>query len=140
MKMKFPASIILVLFITACHKEPAQLRTASYTLIDQRNTGLHGSVTINERLDSPMLTEIYLSVKNTVSNGIYVAHVHLGPPAHYSYAPYNFGQIHALGTELNFHSTLPMPYDSASVLDGTFVLHESTGDTVLALCGVGKNK
>jgi hypothetical protein len=135
-------NIILVLclsvFIYSCKKNPTGPRQTQYTIIPQNNSGVSGTVTFIEKTDSSQ-TEVDIEVNNTPGY-TYVAHIHQGVPTNYRGAIYIFDPMYARWDKLSYQQNIPLPYDSALVYNGTFVLHDSTANNVLGLCGVGINK
>ncbi len=139
MKMKSStALILLVLLISSCKKDATPTRQIQYTIIPQNNSGITGTLTFTEQADSSQ-TIVDIEVNNTMHYK-YVAHIHQGPPTNYHGAIYIFDPIYAGGSHLSYKQSIPLQYDSALVLNGTFVLHDSTANNILGLCGVGANK
>ncbi len=138
MKVKFIAIILLVLSLGACKKDPPQPRQTQYTIIPQNNSGITGTVSFIEKADLSQ-TEVDIEVNNPTSHTC-VAHIHQGPPLTYRGAVYIFDPMYASGSHLSYQQNIPLIYDSALTYNGTFVFHDSTGNNVLGLCGIGANK
>jgi hypothetical protein len=138
MKAKIFAVILLVFSVSSCKKDPPQPRQTQYTIIPQNNSGITGTMTFIEKADLSQ-TEVDIEVSNTVFYK-YVAHIHQGTPSNYRGAVFIFDPMYAAGSHLSYRQNIPLLYDSALTYNGTFVLHDSTGNNVLGLCGVGANK
>jgi hypothetical protein len=132
----FSAILILLLF-SACKKDTA-IRQTHYTIIPQNNSAVNGTVTFTEQ-SSTSQTQVDIEVANAYSSS-YVAHIHVGTPASYHIAVYEFNPIPASGGHISYKQNIALQYDSALAFNGTFVLHDSTGNNVLGLCGIGINK
>ena len=138
MKTKLVAATFLILSIGACKKDAPQPRQTHYTLIPQNNSGITGTGSFIEKAD-PSQTEVDIEVNNPTSHTC-VAHIHRGPPSSYRVAVFIFDPMYASGSHLSYQQNIPLSYDSALTYNGTFVFHDSTGNNVLGLCGVGANK
>jgi hypothetical protein len=140
MKINFLIAIILVTILSGCKKDTSSpnVRHTQYTIIPQNSSGIAGTVTLTEVADSAK-TQVDIEVSHTTGYN-YVAHIHRGIPAHYFNAIYIFDPIYASGGHLSYRQNIPLRYDSAVVYNGTFVIHDSTANNVLGLCGVGANK
>ena len=140
MKTNIIIAFTLLLLLNACKKDNPTTgpRKTVYTLVPQNNSGVSGSVSFIENT-SLSQTEVDIEVSNATLL-TYVAHIHQGPPARYHGAIYIFQPIIASNGKISYQQFIPLLYDSAIVYDGTFVLHDSTANNILALCGVGINK
>ena len=138
MKVKLTAIAFILLLLGACKKDPPQPRQTQYTIIPQNNSGITGTVSFIEKADLSQ-TEVDIEVNNTPSHTC-VAHIHLGPPSNYRGAVFIFDPMNASGSHLSYQQNIPLVYDSALIYNGTFVFHDSTGNNVLGLCGIGANK
>jgi hypothetical protein len=130
-------SLSLLIAFGGCKKDNA-IRQTQYTIIPQNNSGITGTVTFIEQA-SVRQTQVAIEVNNTTGYD-YVAHIHAGTPALYHGAVYIFDPMYAANGHLSFKQSIPLAYDSALVFNGTFVLHDSTANNVLGLCGIGINK
>lgn len=137
MKTSTLATFLILILFSACKKDTA-IRQTKYTIIPQNNSGINGTVTFVEQA-SMRQTQVDIEVGNTTSYD-YVAHIHDGTPALYHGAIYVFDPMYASGGHLSYKQTIPLSYDSALILNGTFVIHDSTGNNVLGLCGIGINR
>jgi hypothetical protein len=137
MKAKFLTIACLFLFFCSCKKDPAIARQTQYTIIPQNNSGITGTMTFIDKGSAQ--TEVDIEVQHTTGY-YYVAHIHEGTPASYHGAVYIFDPMYASGGHLSYQQNIPLLYDSALTYNGTFVFHDSTGNNVLGLCGVGINK
>ena len=140
MKTNIIIAFTLLLLLNACKKDNPTTgpRKTVYTLVPQNNSGVSGSVSF---IDNTYLSQTEVDIE--VSNATlltYVAHIHQGPPARYHGAIYIFQPIIASNGKISYQQFIPLLYDSAIVYDGTFVLHDSTANNILALCGVGINR
>jgi hypothetical protein len=138
MKSSILTSILLIFLVGACKKDPPQPRQTQYTILPQNSSGITGTMTFIEKADLSQ-TEVDIEVNNTVFYH-YVAHIHQGPPTNYRGAIFIFDPMYASGHHLSYQQNIPILYDSALTFNGTFVLHDSTGNNVLGLCGIGVNK
>ena len=140
MKTNIIIAFTLLLLLNACKKDNPTTgpRKTVYTLVPQNNSGVSGSVSFIENVGLSQ-TEVDLEVSNA-DLLTYVAHIHQGPPARYHGAIYIFQPIIASNGKISYQQFIPLLYDSAIVYDGTFVLHDSTANNILALCGVGINR
>lgn len=140
MKTNIIFAFAILFLLTACKKEASSVgpRKTVYTLIPQNNSWVNGTVSFIENVGLGQ-TEVDLEASNATLL-TYVAHIHQGPPARYQGAIYIFQPIIASNGKISYQQFIPLPYDSAIVYDGTFVLHDSTANNVLALCGIGINK
>ena len=140
MKTRIIIVFALLFLLNACKKDSPTTgpRKTVYTLIPQNNSGVSGTVSFIENAALSQ-TEVDIEVSNATFL-TYVAHIHQGPPARYHGAIYIFQPIIASNGKISYQQFIPLPYDSAVVYDGTFVLHDSTANNILALCGVGINK
>jgi hypothetical protein len=136
MKLNLLIAALLLTSLSACKKD-ATPRQTKYTIIPQNGSGINGTVTFLEATLSQ--TQVDIEVNNTTSYD-YVAHIHAGAPAAYHGAVYVFDPMHASGGHLSFKQNIPLLYDSALKFNGTFVIHDSTANNVLGLCGIGANK
>ena len=140
MKTNIIIAFTLLLLLNACKKDNPTTgpRKTVYTLVPQNNSGVSGSVSFIENTYLSQ-TEVDIEVSNATLL-TYVAHIHQGPPARYHGAIYIFQPIIASNGKISYQQFIPLLYDSAIVYDGTFVLHDSTANNILALCGVGINR
>ena len=140
MKTNIIIAFTLLLLLGACKKDNPTTgpRKTVYSLIQQNNSGVSGTVSFIENT-SLSQTEVDIEVSNATLL-TYVAHIHQGPPARYHGAIYIFQPIIASNGKISYQQFIPLLYDSAIVYDGTFVLHDSTANNILALCGVGINR
>ena len=138
MKTKIIFTSVLLIFLWSCKKDAQPARQTQYTIIPQNNSGITGTVTFVEQVGISQ-TKVEIEVQNTPGY-TYVAHIHQGPPAAYRVAVFVFDPIYASGGHVSYQQDIPLLYDSALTYDGTFVFHDSTGNNVLGLCGIGANK
>ena len=137
MKTTTLTAFIVLLLFSACKKDTA-IRQTHYTIIPQNSSGINGTVTFTEQA-SLSQTQVDVEVNNANAS-YYVAHIHVGTPASYHIAVYQFDSIPASGGHISYKTNIPLQYDSALAFNGTFVIHDSTGNAVLGLCGIGINK
>lgn len=137
MKITSLSAVLFLLLFSACKKDSA-VRQTQYTLIPQNNSGLSGTVTFIEQA-SISQTQVDMEISNANAS-YYVAHIHVGTPASYHIAVYLFDSVPASHGHISYRQNIPLQYDSALVFNGTYVIHDSTGNAVLGLCGVGANK
>jgi|GEM_PF-3417428 len=137
MKIKIIVAVLLIVSFSSCKKD-STARQTQYNIIPQNSSGVTGTVTFIEQ-PSLSQTEVDIEVKNTPGY-YYVAHIHQGTPSLYRGAIYIFDPIYSSSGHISFQQNIPLLYDSALTLNGTFVLHDSTGNNVLGLCGIGVNK
>ena len=123
---------------SSCKKDATAARQTQYTIIQQNNSGITGTVTFTEQVSTSQ-TKVDIEVQNTPGY-TYIAHIHQGTPALYRGAIYIFDPIYASNNHISFQQNIPLLYDSALTYNGTFVFHDSTGNNVLGLCGIGANK
>ena len=131
-------SILLAALFSSCKKDSTGPRQTQYNIIPQNNSGITGTVTFIEQAALSQ-TEVDIEVKNTPGY-YYIAHIHQGTPTLYHGAVYIFDPIYANGGHISYQQNIPLLYDSAIIYNGTFVIHDSTGNNVLGLCGIGANK
>jgi len=137
MKTNLLLVLVVILSLAACNKN-TNPRSTQYLLIPQNNSGIAGTVTFNEQINSGT-TQVDVELSNTMFYH-YSAHIHQGPPSGYHGAVYTFDPMYASGGRLSYKQSIPLLYDSAIVYNGTFVLHDSTTNNVLGLCGIGINR
>ena len=138
MKRKIIIPILFAISLCACKKDAQLLRSTQYTLTAQNGSNLQGTVTFVEIKDSAR-TEVDLAFQNAILTG-YVVHIHQGPPTAYHIILYDFGIVYPQAGKVNAKVYLPLPYDSAMTLNGTFVAHDSAESYIVGSCGVGKNR
>ena len=137
--MKYPTYVIAVLLclsMAACKKDNAALRTQLYPLTTQNNSGLTGFVTFREINRDSVRTAIDISLHNAVLGG-YKVHIHEGGPTSFHIIIYDWGHVYPQHDSLHATVYLPLPYDSAMNLNGTFVAHDSTESMIVASGGIG---
>jgi hypothetical protein len=137
MKTKIVLIASILLIISSCKKEATSTPAVS-RLTPQNNSGIWGTVTFIEKA-SLSQTEVDIEVNNA-NLYTYVAHIHTGTPTDYHGAVYIFQPMLASSGHLSYQQNISLLYDSAIVYNGTFVLHDSTANNVLGLCGIGANK
>lgn len=138
--MKYTTYVIALLIcfgLYACKKDstPA-LRTQQYPLTTQNNSGLTGSVTFREINKDSVRTAIDVSLHNAILGG-YIVHIHEGGPTSYHVIIYDWGHVYPQHDSVHTTVYLPLPYDSAMNLNGTFVVHDSTESMIVASGGIG---
>ena len=129
---------MLLAMIGACKKDTKLFRSTQYNLVAQNSSGLTGTVSFVEVIDSPKI-QVDVEIQHALM-GSYDVHLHDGTPTSYHVIRYDMGVIYPTGGKLSNKIYVPISYDSAIVYNGTFVIHDSTGNNVLGVCGVGKNK
>ena len=138
MKTNILLLALVLVTIGGCKKNNSSARQITYNIIPQNSSGVAGTVSFTDVVDSSQ-TKVDIEVSNT-PGFTYVAHIHYGPPSNYRGAVYVFDPIFAANKRISYQQNIPLLYDSALVYNGTFVLHDSTGNNVLGLCGIGVNK
>ncbi|MBS1595243.1 MAG: hypothetical protein JST90_13080 [Bacteroidetes bacterium] len=129
--------ILLTVLLAACKKEGTSgPRSTAYTFTQLNNSGITGRILFIEA-DSGQTT-LDFELNNTPAPK-YLAHIHQGPPTSYHGALYYFYDIPAWSHKISYKQNIPLPYDSALLLDCTLALHDSTGNDDLGIAGVGIN-
>ncbi len=138
MKIKtLTTALLCIIVLAACKKDNTTTkRSTSYNFTQQNNSGITGQILFIEA-DSGQTT-VDFELSNTPA-AKYMAHIHQGPPSSYHGAIYYFYDIPAWSNKISYKQNIPLPYDSALLLDCTLALHDSTGNLDLGIAGVGIN-
>ncbi len=130
--------LMVIIGSASCKKDTHQPRSTQYTLVAENNSGLTGTVSFVEVADSGK-TQVDIELQHATLD-LNMAHIHYGTPTAYHIIRYDLGTIIPTGSHISNRQNIPLLYDSALVYDGTFIIHDSTGDNIVGLCGIGINK
>jgi hypothetical protein len=117
--MRYLAILAVVLFVSACKKDP---RMTVYQMDTYNNSGITGTVTFIEQVGKDAIT-VRLQADGMVKDSVYLTHLHEGTPGNLTDTHIYFDDIRTSTGSIRRDETWNKPYDEAIKSNTCFTMH-----------------